>query len=157
MKRVLVCSDSHGNERALLAAAEAERPDLLLHLGDGERDLDALRGAYPDLEIRGVRGNCDWGSAAPLLRLTEVEGVRVFMTHGHEYGVKWDAGLLRLRYAALERGARLTLYGHTHSQRLEREDGMILLNPGALDCGSYAIVTVEDGKVEAELRSLERI
>lgn len=155
MKRVLVCSDSHGNERALLAAAEAERPDLLLHLGDGVSDAEALRGVFPEMELRCVRGNCDWHSAAPLLRVTEVEGVRVFMTHGHGYGVKWDPDLLRLRYAAAERGAGLALYGHTHSQRLEREDGMVLLNPGAMDYGLYAIVTVEDGAVEAELRMLE--
>lgn len=156
MKRVLVCSDSHGNERALRAAVEAERPDLLLHLGDGGRDLDALRGAFPELEVRAVRGNCDFRSAAPLLRVTEVEGVRVFMTHGHEYGVKWDSSLLRLRYAALERGAGLALFGHTHSPRLEREAGMVLLNPGAMEAGRYAIVTVEDGAVEAELRRLAR-
>lgn len=157
MKRVLVCSDSHGNERALRAAVEQERPDLLLHLGDGAEDLEGLRGTFPELEVRAVRGNCDWGSAAPLLRVTEVEGVRVFMAHGHQFDVKWDPSLLRLRYAALERGAGLALFAHTHSPRLEREAGMLVLNPGAMETGQYAIVTVDGGEVEAELRRLGRM
>lgn len=154
MKRVLVCSDSHGNERALSAAVEAERPDLLLFLGDGAEDVACLRGAFPALEVRAVRGNCDFCSADPLLRVTDVDGVRIFMTHGHKYNVKLDPTLLRLRYAALERGAGLALFGHTHRPMQGRADGMLVLNPGAMEEGNYAIVTVDGGAVEARLRRL---
>ncbi|MBR4425022.1 MAG: YfcE family phosphodiesterase [Oscillospiraceae bacterium] len=154
MKKLLVCSDSHGNDAALRAAAALEKPDLLLFLGDGAPDLDALRAAFPALDVRAVRGTCDWASAAPELRVLQVEQLRVFMTHGHRYRVKDDPGLMNLRYAALERGAALALFGHTHWPSLDRWEGLTVLNPGAMENGCYATVTVDGETLTAQLRKL---
>lgn len=156
--KLLVCSDSHGAWRNLVSAVEAEAPDLLLHLGDGARDLEHVRERFPALRIESVRGNCDDDSAAPLLRVFPVEGRTVFMTHGHEHNVKWDRELMRLRYSALERDAALVCFGHTHRALLEQSLGMTVLNPGSIGYGaapSYAVVTLENGTVAAELKRLE--
>jgi predicted phosphodiesterase len=34
--KIVVCSDSHGNSRALQEVLDRERPEVLLSLGDGE-------------------------------------------------------------------------------------------------------------------------
>ena len=155
MKRLLICSDSHGNSQSLLAAAEAERPDLLLHLGDGERDLARVRERFPRLTVANVRGNCDDWSDTPLQRVFSVEGHRIFMVHGHAYNVKWDRDLLRLRYAALEQEAELALFGHTHRPYLDCQGGLWVLNPGSVGAGRYAVVTLDGTALLPELKQLE--
>ena len=41
--RILVLSDSHGNVDNMARAVELTAPDRVLHLGDCQRDLTALR------------------------------------------------------------------------------------------------------------------
>ena len=49
--RILVLSDSHGNVDNMARAVELTAPDRVLHLGDCQRDLTALRGRFPALPI----------------------------------------------------------------------------------------------------------
>jgi len=82
-----VFSDSHGRLGAMVDAIERERPQRVFFLGDHYRDGQELAGAYPDLPMELVKGNCDWDQAPDEL-LVEAGGVRVLLTHGHPYGVK---------------------------------------------------------------------
>ena len=65
--RILVVSDTHGDagnlRRVLLQQRKAE---VVIHLGDGEEEMDALRGSFPEKMTILVRGNCEWGSQLPL-------------------------------------------------------------------------------------------
>lgn len=80
--------------------------------------------------VLSVRGNCDlWGPPRAETLLRTFEGVRIFGTHGHRYGVK--QGLLRFSLAAQEQQAQVALFGHTHIPYCRQEDGLWLLNPGA--------------------------
>ena len=154
LKKLLICSDSHGHVKNLLAAVETEAPDSLLHLGDGERDLARVRERWPVLPIANVRGNCDDWTDTPLQRVFSVEGHRVFMVHGHELNVRWDRELLRLRYAAMEQGAELALFGHTHRPYLDGSGGLWVLNPGSIGNGQYAVVTVDGDTLRPELKQV---
>ena len=157
MKTIFVFSDSHGYAGNMLRALDAELPDLMIHLGDGEYDLDAVKARYPLLPAETVRGNCDrFSVSVKTLRMT-VAGKRIFATHGHLYDVKYDADLTRLRYAALEDDADVVLFGHTHRAYLDEFAGMKILNPGT--CGrtpgpTYGRITIENGLVTAEIRSI---
>lgn len=155
--KICVFSDSHGYPDHMLRVIEKERPDLIFHLGDGESDLRAVRRAYPDLPIHCVRGNCDMFSAAPAVMKTKVAGVKVFATHGHEFKVKFDRDFQTLRYAGLEADARVVLFGHTHAPYHDRVWGMEIVNPGSIGYGTrpgYAVLTIEDGKVTANLKQI---
>ena len=155
--KVCVFSDSHGYPDHMLRVIEKEQPDLIFHLGDGESDLRAVRRSYPDLPIHAVRGNCDMFSAAPALVKTKVAGVKFFAAHGHEYKVKYDRDLQTLRYAGLEADAGVVLFGHTHVPYHDRVWGMEIVNPGSIGYGpraGYAVLTIEDGKVTANLKQL---
>ena len=137
MKTLLVFSDSHGSAGLMLRAIERESPSLVIHLGDGEDDLSAVRGQYPHLGIEQVRGNCDRRSdARSVLRLT-VEGVRILAVHGHEHEVKYDPTLFRLKAAALADEARLVLFGHTHVPHIEEDMGLLIMNPGSVGSSPY--------------------
>ena len=104
--------------------------------------------------MEGVRGNCDRPGSPERLRLT-LEGVTILMVHGHGQGVKED--LERLWLTALESGASLALFGHTHRPLHTRKGTVELLNPGSVGRGyppSYALLRLENGAFEAELLSV---
>ena len=144
---VLVVSDSHGNVENMCRAVEITRPALVLHLGDGWRDAEALARRFPELPLEKVPGNCDFRADERAERVVEIEDKRVMFCHGHTLGVKTDLGML-LR-AALERGADAVLFGHTHKPLVDIRQGVVLLNPGSVGNRfrpTYGTLTVADGK-----------
>ena len=147
MKKILILSDSHGNTRGVLRAA-ARHPDAsaVYFLGDGLRDADALEEEYPRLRVYRVRGNCDFASFDPVEGVSVEDGVVIFYTHGHLYGVK--SGLGELAAAAKSRGADVALFGHTHDDCCETFDGLTLFNPGSAGVRSSmcGVLTVDKGR-----------
>ena len=153
MMHVLVLSDSHGDVETMARLVEKHRPDRVLHLGDHFSDLVKLHLRFPDIPMEGVRGNCDRPGSPERLRLT-LEGVRILMVHGHSQGVKED--LERLYLTALEAGADLVLFGHTHRPIITREGPVGFLNPGSVGRGyppTCALLRLAEGEYEAELTS----
>ena len=143
MKTAIVISDTHGR-RANLRLIEGILPetDYLFFLGDGFSDIRELALKYPQ-KVVAVLGNCDGGHGDKIL---EVEGVKIMLTHGHDYGVK--RGLLNLNLKAREIGAKVVFYGHTHTSNVTTEAGVTMINPGALSSyiPSYVYVVFSDGK-----------
>ena len=142
--KILVVSDSHGNEENICRAVEREQPRMLLHLGDGWRDAELLAQRYPELPMEKVPGNCDFRAGEPAERLILLGGKRVLLCHGHTLGVKYD--LNRLLYTALERGADAVLFGHTHRPYVDIVRGVVMLNPGAVGSSrpTYGTLTLRD-------------
>ncbi len=127
--KILVVSDSHGDLAALQAAVNQVQPDCVLHLGDHWRDAQALRAFLGDRPLYAVPGNCDYGVHAQDQLLLALEGVRIYMEHGHQHGVKRSP--LRAILAAQEADAQLLLFGHTHRALCVSHEGLWVLNPGA--------------------------
>lgn len=151
--KICICSDSHGNSIGIQDALEIERPQLLLFLGDGERDFQDV--AVPaGTQILSVAGNCDFMSLEPPWRQIEVEGKRIFFTHGHSFGVKF--GTERLLQHGKEVGADLILHGHTHQMELLEQDGMMLLCPGSIGVQNrnYAVAEIKNGTITCAFREL---
>ena len=88
-------------------------------------------------------GNCDWPGSAPREARLSFGGVQILAVHGDKYGVKLDYG--PLSYYAEEAGAAIALFGHTHQPFAGYVGGTMLLNPGALNAGKYAILEIEKG------------
>ena len=128
-----VFSDSHNRSEHMLLALGQEQPDAMLFLGDGERDLEAVYSRFPNLPVYAVQGNCDFWSELPEYLCAELDGVPVFFTHGHLFGVKY--GLEELESAARSVGARIVIFGHTHEAYLREDEELTVLNPGSI--GSY--------------------
>lgn len=129
--RILVVSDTHGNDAGLRQALLSQpKAEVVIHLGDGEEELQRAKDSFPEKMFLQVRGNCDWGSSLPPTGEYTVDGVKIFYTHGHLYGVK--SGLYPLVCAAREKKARVALFGHTHNAFEDYQDGLYLMNPGSL-------------------------
>ena len=105
--RILVLSDSHGCVEPMERCVERVQPQVILHLGDCVRDAQRLEERYPDIPLLGVPGNCDYAPTVPQMLTLEFDGVRIFATHGHLFGVKRE--LTALADAARERGAQIGL------------------------------------------------
>jgi len=149
--RILVFSDSHGHKRAMEDAVLEYKPDIILHLGDYSSDCAHLRDLFPELEVRGVRGNCDMCGNEPLMDEFMLGGKRFFMTHGHFYKVK--LGLDAIINNALARGADVLLFGHTHVPVFKNVSGMLAINPGAAAhfSGTYAVLDIAEGDIHVQM------
>ena len=155
--KICIFSDSHGYAGNMIAAIELERPAMCFFLGDGERDLAVLEEKYPDLPIYYVRGNCDFRSEANGTIICDIGGVRIYATHGHLDNVKYEPELDTLTSRAVNAGAEIALFGHTHRQHISINRGVTLVNPGSIGRGgypSYAVLEIDSGKYSFDLRSL---
>lgn len=156
MIKTAVFSDTHGHGELMLDAVRRTRPDVVIHLGDGERDTAELRREFPTLALYTVRGNCDIAVSAPDWDVVPLGGVKAFITHGHLYDVNW--GTDRLVYAAMEQGASLALYGHTHRADYSSFGSVTVINPGTAGRGrelTWAYIeTFDNGTLKAEIRDL---
>lgn len=129
--RIVVFSDSHGNYKTLsLIMSQIDPPNVVIHLGDGEREMQELREFYPDIIFYQVRGNNDYNSKSPLYDCIEVGQFIISFTHGHEFGVKYS--LESLEQIAQLKKVNLVLYGHTHISKIEFKEGVYYMNPGSI-------------------------
>ncbi len=126
--RIVVMSDTHGETNSIDQVRHAVGAvDFVFHCGDSELDTqhESLQEAFV------VGGNCDWDSSFPSEVYTEVNGVKVLMTHGHLWQVK--STLMPLSYRAQEVGVDVVLFGHSHLLGAEMIDGILFVNPGSLE------------------------
>ena len=143
-------SDSHGNKDAILKATARETPDLILHLGDHDRDCSVIELNYPETPLRSVRGNCDRSSYGPDTDEFTLGEKHFFMTHGNMYSVK--IGLSSIINNACLRCANVLLFGHTHTPHFSITEGISIINPGSIGMGgkTYAVLELKNGVITCE-------
>lgn len=152
--RIGVISDTHRSICSIEQLGDMVRGlDMIIHLGDNVDDISIIEKYYKG-KIINVRGNCDFSTSTPYDRIEEVCGKKIFLTHGHKYGVKEN--LLKLRYKALEADATIVLYGHTHIGQIDFEEGIWYINPGSVSeprdgARSFAIINIEKESIETNL------
>ncbi len=152
--RILVISDSHGDSFSIRQAVlEQPNAKILFYLGDGEYDLKLLEGMGSNIFIHKVKGNCDFGSDLPASVIDEVEGIRIYATHGYVERVKYGRETLR-QYAA-DNNATIALYGHTHVPDTTYDDGIWLVNPGSIRMGEYAVIDITEQGIMPILMKLK--
>lgn len=149
--KVLIFSDSHKNFGAMTKAMEREAPvDWIIHAGDVHRDVEDLEIMYPRIPIAYVVGNNDYFvHDVPTDRFFELGGVKIFLTHGHNYGVKYSYA--KLLQKATELGADVGVFGHTHKAHCEKIGNVTLFNPGAAH-RSYGVLEINNGEFNLEIR-----
>lgn len=153
--KILVLSDSHGKEEYLYTTVyEHLDSDVIIHLGDGERDMDVLRDlpAVQRKRIIQVAGNCDYASQLPTTTFETIGGYKFYITHGHMQHVKMGYDLITLD--AKKQKRQVVLFGHTHQPYFSEENGIYLFNPGSLYRGEYGIISVVDTELTFHHQSL---
>lgn len=149
MKKIVIISDTHGNAKGIEKLMPIiQENDYVIHLGDGAGDMRAVWDAYPD-KVFICAGNCDFFSPWQTEGELEVEGVKIFYCHGHQYDVKRTR--LSLARETKSRGCQIALYGHTHVAKISEREGVTLINPGSLrrsvnEGGSYCYLVINKDK-----------
>ena len=94
-----------------------------------------------------VKGNCDFFDRSHNEEnLFEINGVKIFLTHGHLYSVK--RSLSSIKEIGKKLNVSLVIFGHTHKPYMEKDGDMILFNPGATEDGRYGIIILENGNIQ---------
>ncbi|SFB45215.1 metallophosphoesterase [Clostridium frigidicarnis] len=158
---IAVVSDTHRQASSILKAVEEAKNakvDMLIHLGDNVADIKLIKECF-NKDIVFVKGNCDFESYVKSEKVLKINGVNIFITHGHEYNVEYN--LLNLKLKALELGAQVALYGHSHVAMIERDSNIIMVNPGSTSLPrgqnkSMAFIEIDEkSNIEINIKKLD--
>ena len=149
--KILIFSDSHKSFAPMAKAIEIEKDaNWIIHAGDVHSDVEDLLIAYPKTPVAYVKGNNDFFLRdVPEDRFFTLDGVKIFLTHGHNYGVKYSIAALFKKGAEL--GADICIFGHTHVAVCEKMGKITLFNPGAVT-KSYGVLEINNGEYSLEIR-----
>lgn len=143
-----VISDTHCPKRlarlpdAIFTALDGV--DLILHAGDvGELwVLDALSRLAPVVAVHGNDETPDAVAALPYRQVVTIAGQRILLMHGHftdpaqeaaqRADDRWSSSFARWTSIAHEHGASIVVYGHSHIPTAAQQDGVWLINGGAI-------------------------
>lgn len=152
--RILAVSDTHGDQQ-ILEELHVLYPDCAAYFYAGDSELNATNKVFDTYQA--VIGNMDYDPDFPKTLTTDVDGLRVFMTHGHYYDVR--SGLDQLLDAGASAGAKLIIYGHTHVALAEQHRGIVVVNPGSISQprgplatlgGMYVVIDVDDQHITVQ-------
>lgn len=156
--KLLVLADTHGDIRkASGIISQSDDIDYIIHLGDYYKDAESLK-RLTNIPIIAVAGNCD-GDIGEYERIFTTPYGRIFLTHGHRYGVKND--YMRLVLKAQEEHCIAAFAGHTHKAYVDSVNGIQLLNPGSLtnpkdgSHGTYGIVSATKSGIDCSVIYME--
>lgn len=149
--KIMVVSDTHGFiDNFRLAKRKEGKVDVVVHCGDIEGDEGELQ-EIADCPVYMVGGNNDFFSGLPRELEFTLGGRKVFLTHGHQYYVSTSGQVITRE--AMERGATIVMYGHTHRPVVEQQKNVLVLNPGSLTYPrqngrkpSYIMLIIEEDK-----------
>ncbi|GMQ59464.1 metallophosphoesterase [Vallitalea sediminicola] len=159
--KILVTSDTHGNIRNIIKVMKDTKDiNRIIHLGDCERDVEELE-VLSGVPIDFVPGNCDFNSYAPREKILNFYGLKILITHGHYYDVKWEYDTILK--VAKEKKVNMVLFGHTHVSLVKNIDDITLINPGSISLPrdgkgcSFGILEVEEnGKYHITIKKMEK-
>ena len=143
--KILVVSDSHSDYESLDRLYKMyPNMDLYLHAGDSEQDEWSLK------PFISVRGNCDHYYDFPNYLVIPSSKGNIYVQHTPFVS----------KSVINEHNAKIVIHGHTHTRRNEVKNGILFINPGAISYardkyeGSYAIVTIEENKLEVKFYTI---
>lgn len=122
--------------------------DLLLHAGDVGKltVLDQLSTIAPVVAVHGNDDTPEAQTELPYQQVITVQGQRILLWHSHfpdrvdelyarrhdEFTPQLERSLARARRC----GARVVVFGHWHIPFVYQQDGIMVINPGALASGN---------------------
>lgn len=153
MKKILIFSDTHGYiDHCINIINSTDIVSAVIHAGDCVEDAEDLISIFPNVPIYYVKGNNDFYSHAPVRLNLKIGEKNIFVTHGHEERVKYEADYRTLAKKAENAGADLAVFGHTHVPRTEYVGNITLLNPGSVRFSrTYAVAEIDGSNLKTKI------
>lgn len=161
--KIIVFSDSHGNEENMMRVLMQNQMDtsLVLYAGDGIDDIQNVMFSFPKISFEIVGGNreeylyslFDY-KQVQYESLIQLDNHKILLTHGHKYNVKSSEYTI-LKYAQ-SKGADIIVYGHTHIPVANIIDSTYILNPGSIGSShpTYGLINIKNNTVEISINEL---
>ena len=138
LMKVLICSDSHGRLDYFQQVMDLEQPEIVIFAGDHSTDAIDMSLVYRDVLFAIVKGNTDMDDyESRETAIFDLMGKKVLLTHGHLFSVKTT--LEELEKKAHLQKAEICVFGHTHKEFMAEKNGVVFVNPGALQDKKYII------------------
>lgn len=147
-----IIADTHGTLTREAAEAFIE-VDLIIHAGDIDSPnvLKALRRIAPVVAVRGNMDRGGWTRGLLRTEIVELDDVSIYVVH--------DVNALDFDPAAA--GFKAVVSGHTHRPSIEKNDGILYINPGSAwwprsdSPATVAIIRVQGDSITARVVDLE--
>lgn len=124
--KIIIMSDSHlKNDLVYSIINQYPEADYFIHCGDVGKEIELPK----DKKIFVVKGNNDFVEFPKEIDIF-LQGIHLFITHGHLYQV--DNNLNLLYEKAKKNNYQVVCYGHTHDPKWEIKDGCHFINPGSV-------------------------
>ena len=146
--KILIVSDSHYYNESLDHVLNIHKNcEVKIHCGDSSLPADHTLIKEFDYVVKGNHDNEDY----PIYSIFQ----NILITHGHIFDVyrSYDK-LIELCH---NHHCSICLHGHTHIPTIQTIDGITFINPGSLmmnrgsyGYGTYAILTIEDEKIDTK-------
>jgi len=146
--KIVIFSDSHGDIETMVQVVEKEKPEVIIHLGDGKADVEQLKAKYPSIPLHNVLGNVDSDKKdEEWIKFSEICGKRFVLVHGHlminetKEPKQTDENRISSRNKMLklidEHDADILLHGHSHEAFMHRTKAISgktcwIMNPGSI-------------------------
>lgn len=129
--RLGIMSDSHGDIAAIRRGFQVMDPvDEWLHAGDYAQDANFVE-KISKVPVTAVAGNTDGSIVhAKWDEFIEINGIKIWLTHGHRYKVK--LGIQELIWWGHQYDVQLVVFGHTHIPEITTAEQLMLVNPGSI-------------------------
>ncbi|HYE34725.1 metallophosphoesterase family protein [Methylocaldum sp.] len=152
MRYIGVISDTHGLMRPEAITA-LKGCDLILHAGDIGRPevLDALRCIAPVIAVRGNVDKGAWAEPLPEREVVQIDDRCIYLLHN----------LKELDLNPVTAGFDAVVSGHSHQSKIQKEHGVLYLNPGSAGPKRFKLpvsmgrLVLSDGALRGEIVELE--
>jgi len=147
MKRIIILSDTHKNQKLLrqILERDAVRSDYVFHLGDNYEDLNENEDLLENkkvFKVPGIFHPCYLDGSLPVTQVVDVQNWNFILVHNID------------DLPDIETNQKIYCYGHSHKFDFRHLDGSYYINPGHLKDdwdkdrpASYAILEVEIDKI----------
>ncbi|MDE1920081.1 MAG: metallophosphoesterase family protein [Candidatus Omnitrophica bacterium] len=152
-----VLSDTHSHDIPPALIDRLKTVDLIVHAGDicGWETLKLLKRISPTKAVAGNMDEAALKKALPLKETVICEGFKIGVVHGH-MGPGPDA-LKNAMESFKDDKMDVVIFGHSHRAESLRVGGTLYFNPGSPNdvvkakFFSYGLITIEAGKIKAEI------
>jgi uncharacterized protein len=145
VKRILVISDTHGNQSYIRQVCLSEKYDILFHLGDDYSDLDEntdLTDSKLVIKVPGIMNHVDSSDIVPMIQHLTIENWRFQLVHRKE------------DIECINPTDDVILFGHTHHPIYHLHNGILYANPGHLKSknhrnhqATYLLITLDEERM----------